>query len=35
MEVVRLWVEFNPNPHGLQVGDCVIRAVAKAMDMPW
>ena len=26
---------FNPNPLGKKVGDCVIRAIAKAMDMTW
>ena len=26
---------FNPNPQGNKVGDCVIRAIAKALDMSW
>lgn len=30
-----MWQEYNPNPQGLQVGDCVIRAIAKAMGMAW
>ena len=29
------WLEYNPNPYGLRVGDCVIRAISKALDMPW
>ena len=28
-------IEDNPNPRGLRVGDCVIRAISKALDMPW
>lgn len=30
-----MWIEYNPNPFGLRVGDCVIRAISKALDMPW
>ena len=29
------WVQWNPNPQGKQVGDCSVRAVAKALDTPW
>jgi len=29
------WVEFNPNPCGRRVGDCSVRAVAKALDIDW
>lgn len=29
------FVQYNPNPQGLHVGDCVIRAVSKAMDITW
>lgn len=29
------WVEYNPNPTGRRVGDCAIRAVAKALDIDW
>lgn len=29
------WVEFNNNPVGRRVGDCAVRAVAKALDMDW
>ena len=30
-----MWCEYNPNPEGLIVGDCVIRAISKAMDITW
>ena len=30
-----VWVEFNPNPTGRRVGDCAVRAVAKALDTDW
>lgn len=26
---------FNPNPAGKQVGDCVVRAIAKASGQSW
>ena len=26
------WIEYNPNPRGNRVGDCAIRAIAKATD---
>lgn len=29
------WVEYNPNPYGLRVGDCVIRAISKALNQSW
>ena len=29
------YIEFNPNPVGRRVGDCAVRAVAKALDMGW
>lgn len=29
------YVEWNPNPVGRKVGDCAVRAVAKALDMGW
>lgn len=29
------YVFYNPNPTGRFVGDCAIRAVAKALDMDW
>ena len=27
--------KYNPNPSGKSVGDCAIRAVAKALDIDW
>lgn len=30
-----MWQQYNPNPDGLQVGDCVIRAVTMACGMTW
>ena len=30
-----MWREYNPNPTGRKVGDCAIRAVAKALDTDW
>lgn len=30
-----MWVEYNPNPAGRRVGDCAVRAVAKALDTDW
>ena len=30
-----MWIEFNNNPVGRKVGDCVVRAVSKALDMGW
>lgn len=29
------FVYYNPNPQGLHVGDCVIRAISKATDSSW
>ena len=26
---------YNPNPAGRNVGDCAVRAVAKALDLDW
>lgn len=30
-----MWIEFNPNPTGRRVGDCAVRAVAKALNTDW
>ena len=30
-----MWVEYNPNPAGRRVGDCAVRAVAKALNVDW
>lgn len=32
---MRMWIEYNPNPQGKNVGDCVVRAISKALDLPW
>lgn len=29
------YVKYNPNPDGKSVGDCVIRAIAKATGKSW
>ena len=29
------YVPYNPNPAGLKVGDCVVRALTKALDTDW
>lgn len=30
-----MFVHYNPNPKGKRVGDCVIRAISKALDQTW
>ena len=30
-----MFVEYNPNPVGRRVGDCSVRAVAKALNITW
>lgn len=30
-----MFVRYNPNPTGRNVGDCSVRAVAKALDISW
>lgn len=30
-----MWKEFNPNPTGRKVGDCAVRAIAKALNLDW
>ena len=30
-----MWKLFNPNPAGRIVGDCSVRALAKALGIPW
>ncbi len=30
-----MFIPYNPNPAGKNVGDCVIRALAKALDKDW
>ena len=29
------WRKYNPNPTGKAVGDCAVRAIAKALDLDW
>ena len=29
------WIRWNPNPVNRIVGDCAVRAVAKALDVGW
>lgn len=29
------FVEYNPNPVGRKVGDCAVRAIAKALKTDW
>lgn len=30
-----MYREYNPNPTGRRVGDCAVRAIAKALDLDW
>lgn len=30
-----MWRMWNPNPTGRMVGDCAVRAVAKALNIDW
>lgn len=30
-----MWTYYNPNPTGRNVGDCAVRAVAKALNTDW
>ncbi len=30
-----MFVEYNPNPLAKRVGDCTVRAIAKATDQTW
>ena len=30
-----MYVKFNPNPCHKRVGDCTVRALSKALDIPW
>lgn len=30
-----MYEEYNPNPCGIRVGDCVIRAISKLMNQDW
>lgn len=30
-----MFIQYNPNPKHQRVGDCVIRAISKALDQNW
>ena len=30
-----MWTDYNPNPTGRRVGDCAVRAIAKALGTDW
>lgn len=30
-----MWTYYNPNPIAVRVGDCAVRAVAKAIGCGW
>ena len=30
-----MWIEYNPNPKKKRIGDCAVRAIAKALDVDW
>ena len=30
-----MWIQYNPNPYQISVGDCVIRAITKVFDTDW
>lgn len=30
-----MFKDYNPNPAGRKVGDCAVRAIAKALDTDW
>lgn len=30
-----MWIKFENNPCGKRVGDCVVRAISKALDTTW
>ena len=30
-----MWIEFNPNPNGIRVGDSSVRAICKAIGEKW
>lgn len=32
---MNVWVYYNPSPAGRNVGDCSVRAVAKALGVDW
>lgn len=30
-----MWIKYNPNPQGLLVGDCTVRAICAATGADW
>ena len=30
-----MWIKWNPNPAGLNVGDCAVRAISVALSVDW
>ena len=30
-----MYIQYNPNPTGRNVGDCAVRAISKAFDIDW
>lgn len=30
-----MWIQYNPNPVARRVGDCSVRAIAKALGLTW
>lgn len=30
-----MWIRYNPSPIRARVGDCVIRAISKVLDLSW
>lgn len=30
-----MWIRYNPNPTSRNVGDCAVRAIARALDIDW
>jgi len=30
-----MYIHYNPNPHSVYVGDCVIRAISKSLGLSW
>lgn len=30
-----MWIQYNPNPTGRNVGDCAVRAVSVALGLDW
>lgn len=30
-----MYINYNSNPYGSRVGDCVVRAISTAMNMEW